>query len=80
MTRCKTCGTITGCECSQRQPIWRHRPCKYCNGAHLDATCTTGATRRIVQPDEGRHVLLIEKDGDVKMSDWTACQFCLEKF
>jgi hypothetical protein len=84
MAKCQTCG-FTDCNCSyQQRPIWRHRLCKYCHSEHFDNTCTAQAMKfrpnRILQVEEGRHVLFIEEDGDVKMTEWTECQLCLKHF
>jgi len=64
---------------------WRHRPCKHCGGSHFDSTCIwkdipqiqrREQTQKTLKEQE-KHTFKIDQDGDITMTEWTECVYCL---
>lgn len=69
------------------QYSWRHRPCKHCGGSHFDSTCKRinipkfqrrEQTRKNLKEQED-HTFTIDLDGDIAMTEWTECLYCLSE-
>ena len=65
--------------------LWRHRPCRHCGDSHFDSTCIRNNIPQIQRreqtqktlKEQEKHTSTIDLDGDVAMTEWTDCLYCL---
>jgi hypothetical protein len=60
---------------------WRHRPCRHCGGGHFDSTCMRNNIPKMQRMEQTQktltHTFSIDLDGDIAMTEWTECLYCL---
>ncbi len=67
------------------QYSWRHRPCRHCGGGHFDSTCMRNNIPKVRRKEQTqktlkgqeKHTFTIDPDGDIAMTEWTECLYCL---